>query len=88
MNDQKEAPPAHFYNLKAAGFDALYLEQHIRGRSVLGELLQTGVHKIAEIIWPGNQKEEKTFNDEFLRALIVNSGESQWHDSLKIGWHL
>lgn len=31
-------------------FEVLYLEEHIRGRSVLGELLQTGVHKIAEII--------------------------------------
>lgn len=76
MNEQKEAPPAHFYKLKAVGFDALYLEQHIRGRSVLRDLLQTGVHKIAEIIRPGNQKEEKS-NDEFLRALIVNAGESQ-----------
>lgn len=37
-------------------FDALYLEQHIRGRSVLGDLLQTGVHKIAEVIRPENDK--------------------------------
>lgn len=37
-----------------SSFDASYLEQHIRGRSVLGDLLQTGVHKIAEIVRPGN----------------------------------
>lgn len=34
----------------------LYLEQHIRGRSVLGELLQRRIHKIAEIIRPVNFK--------------------------------
>lgn len=42
-------------------FDASHLEQHIRGRSVLGDLLQTGVHKIAEIVRPGNN--EGCYND-------------------------
>lgn len=37
-------------------FDASHLEQHIRGRSVLGDLLQTGVHKIAEIVRPGKMR--------------------------------
>lgn len=37
-------------------FDASHLEQHIRGRSVLGDLLQTGVHKIAEIVRPENKE--------------------------------
>lgn len=37
-------------------FDASHLEQHIRGRSVLGDLLQTGVHEIAEIVRPGNNE--------------------------------
>lgn len=37
-------------------FDASHLEQHIRGRSVLGDLLQTGIHEIAEIVRPGDNE--------------------------------
>lgn len=37
-------------------FDGSHLEQHIRGRSVLGNLLQTGIHEIAEIVRPGNNE--------------------------------
>ena len=38
----------------------MYLEQHVRGRSVLSNLLQTGVHKVPEIIGPERDRETET----------------------------
>ena len=37
----------------------MYLEQHVRGRSVLSNLLQTGVHKVPEIIGPESESESE-----------------------------
>ena len=43
----------------------MYLEQHVRGRSVLSNLLQTGVHKVPEIIGPESERErERESNGE------------------------
>lgn len=62
-----------FLKRKRRPRDSVYLQQHVRGRSVLVDLLQTRVHKVMEIIRPEKDetKQRETIHSRTIKTVVI-----------------